>query len=553
MVYIKGYIDSLSTGDLIISRNNAFLEKKNANPHVFDYKNYLNHRAIYHRMYLDSTDYILTNNRNYSLNQQAGKIREKCLAVFKNHLDDDNLAVAAAMILGERKLLDDNLYDAFTDTGAVHVLAVSGLHVGIVSLLISFLFKYVRKNNRKAIFIKVALSIISVWAFALLTGMAAAVTRAGLMFTLLLVGQAFRRKTNSYNILSCAALVMLAYDPHYLFQAGFQFSFLALTGILYFYKPISKYLETNNKFLNKIWGLIAVSVSAQLLVSPLAIFYFHKLPNYFWLTGIVAVPAAFAILSVGLTLLALHFTIGTSIITTATGVILKYLISWFNCFIFGIQKIPFCSADNLWLSRSSLILIYLALLLLALCIKFRKSKLLFGSIIVLLLQSALHITENKIEREKHLVFIYDSYKSSFIDIYKYGYASSYSLQAIDPTQSKYINGNNKLYQRIVADTSLAAFNIDTVHNIMRINNHLLLLYPNKNNLNYCISDSIDLAILSKDSYHNIDKLTERYPIKKVILDGTFDSDKYWLRKRLNEKGIPCHLTSIQGAYVYDLK
>ena len=553
MVYTKGVIDSLSTGDLIIARDKSFLEKANTNPHVFDYKNYLNHRAIYHRMHIDSSEYILTENHNLSILQEAGKIREKCLLVLQNHLSDANLAVAAAMILGERKLLDDELYDAFTDTGAVHVLAVSGLHVGIVSSIIFFAFKFFNRNSRMTIYTKVVLSITSVWTFAMLTGMAAAVTRAGIMFTLLLIGQALLRKTNSFNILACAAMIMLAYDPHYLFQAGFQFSFLALIGILYFYKPISRLFVSQHSWLNKVWGLIAVSISAQLLVSPLAIFYFHKLPNYFWLTGIVAVPAAFAILTLGLSLLGAHFLLGSaSIATQSLGSVLEFTIKWFNNFIFGIQQIPFCSADNLWLSRSSLVLIYSALLLLSFYMKFKKPKIIIMMTATLLAQSVLHISEKRYEHQKDVVFIYDSYRSSIIDIYKNGYANSIHQDDMDDKQISYINKNNRLYHRIAGNTNLSEMNIDTMHNLMNINNHLILLYPTQINLKYCMSDSIDLAILSETSYNNIDKLTKLYPVKKFVLDGTIKNDKYWLRNQIEAKGIPTHLTSMHGAYAYYL-
>jgi len=548
MVYLKPQANNaVVLGSSIITRNKYFVEKKNTNPHVFDYKRYLNYRGIYHRMHLDSSEYIVLEERTQSISGFASRIRDKCISVFEKHLGTTNaLAVASAMVLGERNLLTDELYDAFTDTGAVHVLAVSGLHVGIVSGLIFFLLRPIQSQRRISKLTELILSLCGVWCFALLTGAAAAVVRAAIMFSLFFVGKAFDRRTNAYNILSVAALLMLLYDPNYLAQAGFQFSFLALTGIIFFYPHLQGLIVSKSRIIRWTWEMISVSISAQILVSPLAIFYFHKLPTYFWFTGLIAIPAAFVILALGLMLLFSDFVFNAgNLVTKLVAWCFEESVTWFNSAIFNIQKLPFCSADDLWLSTTSLVLIYLALLLFALFLRSKDFKFLLFSLICLLFQSIGHNLENQNKRSENKLVVYDIYDESMIDLFYSGYSKEIHNGLTNRSKVDYITKNNRLAQRLVAvhDT----LRLESKDKFIMINESLFLLYPTEESLEYKSNLPLELVVLSKNSYRNISKLADRFEIKLLVLDGTLGKEKYSIEKIASSYDIPIHNTSKHGA------
>jgi len=214
MLYIKGAKQKdFKVGSKWILPTNYFEEKENTNPHVYNYKEYLNYRGIYHRMYVDDSDIAQIDSGNNNVRNISTQIRNKCL----DHLDtlikkENSIAVAAAMILGHRNLLTDDLYSAYTNTGTVHILAVSGLHVGIVSYLVFLLLNRIKGTSTSIKLTKLIVSLCAVWGFAMITGLGAAVIRASVMFSLIFAAKLFNRNTNFYNILAIAALLMLIYN-----------------------------------------------------------------------------------------------------------------------------------------------------------------------------------------------------------------------------------------------------------------------------------------------------------------------------------------------------
>ncbi len=556
MTYISNPSEiQLTLGQCLLVEYNFYEEKANSNPHVFDYKEYLNNRGIYHRGHFKKEGIILLPNLNYDdLNIKSKRLRNTCINHLREILtNENNLGVAAAMILGERKLLNQELYEAYTDTGAVHVLAVSGLHVGILASFILLLFKLVPSRSRTIKLVQTVVIISTIWAFAFLTGLAAAVTRAALMFTLYFFGKGLMRKADSINILATAAMIMLIYDPNYLFQAGFQFSFLALLGILTFYGPIYRTLLFKRRIFKYLWSGIAVSISAQLLVSPLAIGYFHKLPSYFWLSGIFAVPAAYLILALGLITLSLLLIFkSTNPLIDLIGYFLDHTISLFNTIIFEIQELPFCSADNLWISSTSVFLFYMALLFFTLFVKKKDSRYLYGLLSCLILQSIGHNLENKAAWEKSTLYVYDSYKGTVIDYMSKGRLFQYTTESLDQKSIDYVAKNNRLYNRIQFRLDSTPSDVSKHQNLYKINDQLLLLDPREADMQWATAAPIDLIVLTANYKGNIYQLCRQYCPQLIVLDGTVKERLWTYRKAGENLGIPIHHTSKQGAYTFSI-
>lgn len=387
------------------------------NPKSFDYQSYLKYRKVLHQIHVQPENHhLLSRGEMFIFVRYAMHAREYFLRVFEKRLKDkDHLAIASALVLGFRNQLDSDLYQAFSDTGAVHVLAVSGLHVGIVCAILIFFLDRI-KSKRKWIKIFKALTIILlVWFFAFMTGAAPAVTRAAIMFSLFLIGRYWFEYVNIYNMLGFCALFMLIFDPYLLFQASFQFSFLALTSLVFFQPKISSVFSFVNPLLNYSWNLISVSFSAQILVFPITIYFFHKFPSYFMLSGLIAVPLAMVCLIMGLAVLLSEPII--PMLNDFLAPIYEVMIEIFSGSIQAIRLIPYSSINGLWITKWELILMYTMLLLLMIGFQLKRVKPLYYAASAGLLLSCFVSYRNLKETRQLHVTVFDVYNGSLLDIY----------------------------------------------------------------------------------------------------------------------------------------
>jgi competence protein ComEC len=209
--------------------------------------------------------------------------------------DRQSYAVAAALMFGYRNELDDTLMQSFRNIGAAHILAISGTHFAILFGMLYFLLSFIG-NSRKGRLIKQLILLPFVWGFAFLTGFSPSVIRAALMLTIWGVGEAFASRSFSLNTVAVAAFFMLLFYPLYLFDVGFQLSFMAVIAILLINPYLTKLYESKNPLIQYGWGLCCVSVSAQVGVLPLSVYYFHQVPVFFLLTNLFLLPLAAALL-----------------------------------------------------------------------------------------------------------------------------------------------------------------------------------------------------------------------------------------------------------------
>ncbi len=550
LLYIKNLNkQQLEIGDYLHLPATYYKVKQNSNPNTFGFKRYLNNLGIDHIAHLDQSDIQILKSNSQTILSAAYMLREHCQAILNAQISNkENLAIASAMILGNKDLIQDELYEAYSDSGAIHVLAVSGLHVGIVASIILLLFRTLGLSRAKKL--ESVCCIIMIWAFALICGSGPAVVRASIMFSLLLIGRAISRPGNSLNILAVAAFGMLLYDPNFLYQVGFQFSFLALASIIHFFPLLRRVVNTNHKWLNHAWNLVAVSIAAQILIFPLSIYYFHKFPTYFFLSSLIAIPAAFLILATGLGLL-LVSTIPIPLLSSIARVlslVLDQLLTALNWFIYNIQQLPFSHAENLSLSNTSILLIYLVILLAAFYAINHNSKILTALLSLILIQSiSRHLENYKLSKEPKLV-IYDIYGESYADLFIDCTHVPLHLSINNPKQISYNTSGHQIAQRTRGISSLSDHDIEENEHILLYNDQLILLYPDHNILAKRIDKPIQLAILSAQQELDVRHLLGQFQIEQIILDSSFKKEKYQLQKIITEHGIPVHCTSISGSY-----
>ena len=220
---------------------------------------------------------------------KAAVLRDRLLATLGiPRADDQRYAVIAAMTLGDKSYLSRQTRDLFNLSGGAHVLALSGLHLGIIYAVLTLLLPLGRRRK----WLSQALILTAIWTYTLIVGMGASVVRAAAMLSVLSVGIVLSRGRASLNTLSLAAIVMLSADPMSLWDVGFQLSFMAVLGMLLFYRFLFGLVPIRHRLTRALWGMTAVSLTAQVGTAPLVMYYFGRFACYFLLTNTIVVPAA---------------------------------------------------------------------------------------------------------------------------------------------------------------------------------------------------------------------------------------------------------------------
>lgn len=326
------------------------------NPLGFDNKQYRFFQDIHLQAYWKEGDYGVIGSRPAGFLEQW---RNEQLSKWRKALEDPAVfSIAGAMVFGYKDEMPEEIRETYAATGASHVLAVSGLHVGLI-----YLFCQILLRSLKWRFGKVMISLVVIWGFAFLTGATPSVLRASTMFSFVLIGQQMRRPISIYNSLAGSAFFLLIINPLWLFNIGFQLSYLAVLGIVVFQPLIYHWWIPSNRWADKVWTLITVSLAAQLATLPLTLFYFHQFPVYFWLSGLVVVPAAPLIIGLGLALIL--FSNWIPDLEWIPAWLLDWLISLINRSLEMMQAIPGSVISGIYLHGGAVLLLAASLIMLA--------------------------------------------------------------------------------------------------------------------------------------------------------------------------------------------
>jgi len=345
--------------------------KESKFPYAFNYAEYLQRKDIYCQGFTKPDEIKLWDSDRPTFKKFLVESRRYLKSIINTYLSNESSrGIAQALLVGDKSELNQDTYKQFSESGAVHVLAVSGLHVGILTQLLIFLSSLLPRFGKRLVKFQFLFVLTGIWAFALVSGASPSVLRASLMFTMLLIAKDFNLLSSTFNILFASALVLLCLDPNQLFELGFQFSYLAVFGILLFYTPLEKSLFIPNKGLRYFWQLTCVSIAAQLWVAPLSIFYFNQFPLQFILSGWVAIPFTTLSLGVGILLFILEFICAP--INLLVGPFFEQILSLFCKSIYVLNEIPNALLTDLWIEPYEIILGYV--LLLSLGIYFHQKK-----------------------------------------------------------------------------------------------------------------------------------------------------------------------------------
>ncbi|MCO6498601.1 MAG: ComEC family competence protein [Chitinophagaceae bacterium] len=332
-------------GDLLLIKN-KLQEPENAGfSDGFDYKNYLANQQIYHQAYLTSKEWLPTGeNRLSAFDMLVERSLNYINRVFETYLKGGQvIALAKALMTGNRTELDRDLVQAYSNAGVVHIMAISGLHLGLIYILLLKIAKITplifRNKYAKAGFI-----IGGIWFFAVMTGGSPSVLRSAVMFSCLHIGQLLNSRVPTYNYWSASALLLLVFNPLLLWNVGFQLSYMAVLGILIVQKPIYHWISFDNKIVDYAWQLMSVSIAAQLFTLPFCIYYFHQFPVLFLITNLIAIPVASVGLWAGVILI---LTGWLPFIPKLLGTTVTFIFKSLNAFILYINSFTFTVLGNI--------------------------------------------------------------------------------------------------------------------------------------------------------------------------------------------------------------
>ena len=281
---------NLKYGDKI-SANLIYKTIENIPNSNFDYRQYLANKQIFQQAYIKSGEWKLVarNQGNYFVSL-AYQYREKCRIVLQSSLkNQEAFAVASALLIGDDDDISKAVYKAYTDSGTLHVLSVSGMHVGVIYLLLVTLFGKLERNKYTKHFYFLIMLIV-IWLYSVLSGSSASVFRAATMLTVVITGKWINGNSPIYNSLVLSMFALLLYNPFYLTDKGFILSYLAVFGIVYLQPKILSLRKVRNIIAYKVWEFTSVSIAAQIMTLPVSLYLFGKFPNYFIIANWIVIP-----------------------------------------------------------------------------------------------------------------------------------------------------------------------------------------------------------------------------------------------------------------------
>lgn len=495
------------------------------NPLEFNYKAYLQKKYIYTHQFLREGDFKYAGNAPISsLFEFAYGLNNRTQEIFETVFDNPQaLGVANALVAGEKSGLDFETKQSYSAAGAVHILAVSGLHVGILFLILKIIFGKIL-NPKKIWFTVAVLGVL--WLYALFTGLSPSVCRSTFMFTLIQLAPLLKRDHNSINVLLVSAIVLLIINPNWIYDVGFQLSYLAVFGIIFLYPRLRNLIEIENKYLRWLWEISLVSFSAQLLTFPLSLYYFHQFPNYFLFTNPIVAVLSMLILPVGIFVILLF---EVPFIGAFLAYIFKTLIAVLNYLVFFISDLKFATTTRLELGTYSVILLFMFIgLIIHFFTRRNKISLLAASVLVLILsiQKTYKTYEQNQSNELTFHYIPRGYGISILDQREANFISSKEL-IDDPLITQFHLKNYYDHMGIKAETRVSSEN----RSMLKISKeNLKVQWVLDQNAISDLDLTADYLMISNDAIRDLDVLKSYKG--QIIIDG---SNKKWYIENLQEQ------------------
>jgi competence protein ComEC len=558
ILYLKKNPQSmqLRTGDFLVVHTRFSEISPPKNPYAFDNQKYMRRKSIFFTAYASENQWHYLSHRPiHPLRTAAAQVQQHFSALFaQNGLQGEEYSIITAVLLGNDDSMEPELKAHFASAGVSHILCVSGMHVGIIFMIINFLLKPLDAFPRLRI-LKALLLILVIWTYAHITGLAPSVRRAATMFSFVTIGSLLHRPTTIYHSLFASMFILLLFNPLLFFEIGFQMSYLAVFGIVMIQPPLTRLWAPKYKVINYFWELATVSVAAQLATFPLSLFYFGQFPNYFLLSNLSVISLSFVIVMTGIALLALSW---LPPLSRLVGLLLTYEIRWLNGIVKGIESLPGSVTDNIAVNLPQMLLIYGIVVIISVQLMRKNFRHKYLILSMVLLLSVSIFAEKVILKNQHKMTFYSMEKMSAVEcnwgtqgVLLLDSAAQASPMAYDFNIKNHIRMQHIDNERISLDTS--SFFCPTLAkqgDFLKFDT-LTVFFLSGCDWLYPLHEPVEVDVLCLR--HNpripMHKLLQTFRCRTVVIDGTNSPyyEQRWIDSCHAYK-IPCHSTRREGYF-----
>ncbi|MEQ9402971.1 MAG: ComEC/Rec2 family competence protein [Cyclobacteriaceae bacterium] len=549
-------------GDVLLVSGSFYDVQPPNNPHEFNYKKYLSRQGIYAHCFVQNDQVQKVSSRpSNPILMFAFWIQRAAIRIIDRNIPQPREnGIAKALFLGIKDHLDNEVKKSYSAAGAMHVLAVSGLHVGIVYLFIKFLLGGLKKNAKgRKLFGLIA--IFTIWLFALITGLSPSVLRAATMFSIMAISEIRSKKGNIYNTLGVAAFVLLLFDPYLIYSVGFQLSFAAVFGIVYLQPKIYRLINFDSWLPDKAWAITCVSIAAQVSTFPLTAFYFHQFPTYFLISNLVVIPAATIMLVGGIIMMLIDPF--SNIIGEFLGIILSKFIWTVNESVSFVESLPMSLIEWIYLDQIGVVLTYAIVLSLIWGLHHRAFQILIVHLILLVSFASWLVRSNHQQSLSHQLIFYEIKGQIAIDHIK-GHQSTLftnfpenedlELLAFQIDPNRLASRLSPIKETITDLYESGAFRKNDSFSTGVIGGIKILIIDSSTfHLSIAKIIETDVLIIENEAVKSLRWLNEHFQFTHLILGNTnrsFFSRKF--KKLGSEEGIVVHSLSLDGALILEL-
>jgi competence protein ComEC len=393
----------VKVGDRILVASEIQGIKGPYNPYGFDPKSYYANLQIYGQIKVRIGHWRWLSEEKVKGVQYWSNLASLYLeeVFIKGGLKGNEFAVATALVFGLRNDMDSEIVSAFSASGAMHILSVSGMHVGMIFLALEFLLKFMNRNRLLKV-LKLLLILIAIWIYSIISGLSPSVIRASLMLTFVILGELIEKKGSPLNTVCLSAFLLIVWDPGLIKNIGFQLSFTAVVGIVLWYKDLFSFFDFKFRIFEWLWSVSAVSLTATIATLPLCLYYFNQFPNYFLLSNYLVIPISNMVVYLGISLSLLGW---NSLCALLIGKALNWTVWFLNSIVFLIQDLPGSLTTGIYLFTWEVVVLYCFLIVFVFWLYHRNYKVFQVLLVLLILVQLIEINHcNLIVRKPVLVF-----------------------------------------------------------------------------------------------------------------------------------------------------
>ncbi|WP_111682160.1 ComEC/Rec2 family competence protein [Winogradskyella tangerina] len=526
--------------DAVIYASSKFQKIPNPlNPYQFDYASYLERKYVYRQLYLNSNEISIISTAPRTVYGFADQFR----ATINSKLNEagfskDVMSIINALLLGQKQSIDKEIYNNYVNSGTIHILAVSGLHVGILTLILNFLFRPLQYLKYGGL-LKPTLILALLWLFAIVAGLSPSVTRAVAMFSIVTIGWHLKRPSNIYNSLAISAFFILLFKPMFLFEVGFQMSYLAVIGIVSFQPVIYKIWSPKYLIIDKLWQIFTVTLAAQIGVFPVSLYYFHQFPGLFFISNLVIIPFLGLILGIGVLTIVLAL---VNLLHPYLVHVFSFIINCLNEFIAFIAQFEEFLFRDIPFTLSQTFSFYITIYALWHTIKTKTFQWSLVCVIgILLFQSS--FIYGKYYADENAFIVFNKSRHSIIGIQNKKHLTiHHNLDSIKLASDQIIR-NFKI------GTSVRSVQKDLLKSIYQFKNETIYLIDSLG-IYHGLSFKPDYILLRNSPKINLTRLIDSIHPKMIIADAS-NFKTYVSRWKLTctHKKIPFHYTNEKGAFI----